>query len=134
MMAIEREAAEQELQRILDFFEYQIDPDNTDRAQTLERLVTAIERGRIILDEESGSITMSLVRPIQMENGQVLAELTFREPTANDLRVLDKYKETEAMARTIHLTSKMSGQPIGVIERLGARDLSVLGAVTAVFT
>jgi hypothetical protein len=37
------------------------------------------------------------------------------------------------MAKTIHLASAMTKQAIGVIERIGARDLQVLGAVAELF-
>jgi hypothetical protein len=128
---IEKEAAEAELARIVDFFE--VDPEGDTWADSRARMLAAIQKGRIVLDEDQGSVVMSLIAPLELESGKHIKELSFHEPTAGELKVLDKYREHERMAKTIHLASAMTKQAIGVIERIGARDLQVLGAVAELF-
>lgn len=128
---IEREAAELELDRIV--AAYEVDPEGPEWDDSKKRLISAIQKGRITLDVENMTIGMRLVSKIELENGKTIAALTFKEPTADDLRVLDKYKGGEGMAKTIHLASKMTGEPIGTIGRMIARDLSVMGAIASLF-
>lgn len=125
------EAAALELERIIEF--YEVDPEGKEWEDSKKRLLSAITKGRIILDEERGVIIMTLVSPIKLQNGEPVTSLEFSEPTAGDLRVLDKYKESESMAKTIHLASKITGKPIAVIEKMIGRDLSTMGAITALF-
>lgn len=131
MNVIESEAAEQELQRIVDFFE--VDPEGKEWEEAKKRLTSAIQKGRIIMDENKSAVVLTLAAPINLDNGQCVSELSFKEPTAGDLKLLDKYKSDEAMSKTIHLASRMTGQPIGVIDRMGARDLQTMGAVASLF-
>ena len=131
MEVIGKDAAQAELDSIVQFFE--VDPEGQEWQDAKARLLQAIGKGRIILDEAKQSIVLTLACPIRLENGQEIAELSFHEPTAGDLRTLDKYKAEEKMAKTIHLASKMTGQPIGVVERMGARDLQTMGAVASLF-
>jgi hypothetical protein len=128
---IEREPAEAELQKIVDFFE--VDPEGSAWEDSRKRLLGAIMKGRIILDDDKSALVLTLSSPITLDNSGSVAEMTFKEPTAADLKVLDKYKEGEAMAKTVHLASRMSGHPIGVVDRMGARDLQVMAAITSLF-
>jgi hypothetical protein len=128
---IEREAAESELQHIVDYFE--VDPDGQDWEGSKARLLAAIMKGRIILDEDKPAVTMTLAAPIRLDNGQTVAELSYSEPTAGDMRSLDRFKDGEKMAKTIALASRMTGQPVGIIERMGARDLQTMGAIASLF-
>ena len=128
---IVKDVAELELQRIVDFWE--VDPDGESWEDSKRRLLTAIGKGRIVLDDDNGVLVMTLVSPIELQTGEVISKLEFREPTASDLKVFDKYKETEKMAKTIHLASKMTGQTTAVIDRMGSRDVSTMGAVASLF-
>lgn len=128
---IDKETAELELERIIEFFE--VDPEGGDWADSRAKLLGAIQKGRIILDEAKGQIVLTLAAPIDLQNGDSVKELSFSEPTAGALKVLDKYKADDKMAKTIHLVSKMTGKELGVIERMGARDLGVVGSIAALF-
>jgi hypothetical protein len=128
---IEKEAAEAELAGIVEFFE--VDPEGKDWEDNRKRLLAAIQKGRLSLAIDAGRIELTLVQAIELENRQTVPSLSFKEPTAGDLKALDKYKENEGMAKTLHLVSKMTGQPIGVVERMVARDLSVVGAIASLF-
>ncbi len=128
---IEKEAAEQELKSIVDFFE--LDPEGEGWDTTKAKIVNAIQKGRIILDESASTIVLTLASPIILKNGEEIGELTLHEPSASDLRIFDKYGASEGMAKTIHLASKMTGQAIDILDRLGARDLQTLSAVASLF-
>jgi len=128
-----REVAEQELQRIIDFWE--VDPEGENWQTSKKRLLFAIQKGRIMLDEEKGVVRLQLLKPIESEkssNGSI-EELEFKEPNGEDLKVMDKYKESETMARTLHLASKLCNQPLGIINRMASRDVSTMGALAALF-
>jgi hypothetical protein len=128
---IEPLAAELELQRIIDFWE--VDPEGEDWEDSKRRLLQAIQKGRITLDESAGQIIVELVAPVELKTGETIRKLAFKEPTAGDLRVFDKYKDGEKMAKSIHLASRMTGQPTTVIEGMGSRDVSTMGAVASLF-
>lgn len=129
---IEAKAADLEIDRIVEYWE--VDPEGEDWESARARLHFAVMKGRIILDEEHERVTMRLVKPIEQENGEQVTHLQFSEPTASDLRVMDKYKKDELMAKTIHLASKMTGLPMGILDRMVSRDLSTMGSVTALFS
>lgn len=127
------EAAAAEVERIGQFFG--VDLADADLVESRQKLLRAAEAGRLMLDEEKDSVVLILARSIELDNGSTLNEIAFGEPTAGDLKVLDKYGKGESMARTIHLLSKMTDGkvPAGVIERLRARDLVAAGAIAALF-
>lgn len=130
-MKIEREPAEQELQRILDFFD--LSPEGTDWESQKEKLISAIMKGRISLDEEKANIKLTLVCPLELQNGSTISEFVFKEPTAGDLKVMDRYKEGQNMAKTIALASTITSQPIGIIDRLVVRDLQTVAGIVSLF-
>lgn len=125
------DVAQAELDRILAFFE--VEPEGDDWEDSKRRLLRAIKKGSVTLDEEKSAIIMTLVSPIELANGQTVSELRFSEPKASDLKVFDKYQDVEKIAKTIHLASKMSGQPIGTIDKMGSRDVATMGAVASLF-
>ena len=125
------EVAEKELQSIIDFWE--VNPEGKGWEASRTRLLHVIGGGRLTLDKEAGVIRLSLVKPLALENGKTLAELELHEPTSDDMRVMDKYGEQEKVASTLHLASKMTGQPLGLINRLVSRDVSSLGAIASLF-
>jgi len=128
---IAAEAAEEELRRIIDFWE--VDPEGEAWEDAKPRLLFAMRKGRITLDEEAEVVKLGLVKPIEKENGETICELNLREPSGGDLEVLDKHKETETMGKMLHLVSRMSGQPLGVIKRMASRDISTLASLASLF-
>jgi hypothetical protein len=128
---IEKEAAELELARIVEFFE--VEPEGDDWEANKARLIQVIGKGRIIMDEDKSAVILQLVAPLELENGETVRELAFREPTAGGLKKLDRFKDNEKMAKTIALASDITGQPVGVIDRMGSRDLSTMGAIVSLF-
>jgi hypothetical protein len=125
------EVAEKELQSIIEFWE--VNPEGAGWEASRARLLHVIGAGRLTLDKEIGVIRLTLVKSIELENSQTLAALELHEPTSDDMRVMDKYSEKEKVGATLHLASKMTGQPLGVINRMVSRDVSSLGAIASLF-
>lgn len=128
-----REVAEKELERIIEFWE--IDPEGEIWENAKKRFLFALQRGRVSFDEEQSTLKLQLVRPIETEKQTdgLIDSLVFHEPDAADLKCMDKYKENETMAKTLHLGSRMCGQPVGIVERMASRDVSTMGAIASLF-
>jgi hypothetical protein len=129
MAVIERDQAELERDMIVEHFD--VDPEGDAWAETKDRLIRIIMAGRLTLDGDA--IKLTLAAPIELESGQTIAAMTFKEPTAGGIRSMDKYKADEKMAKTIALAAHMTGQPMAVIDKMGARDITAMGAITALF-
>jgi len=129
MDIIEESAAEKELENILNFFF--IDEDSI--VETRSLLLSIIKSGRIALDEEGHKIKLILASPIKLENGEIIKSFDFSEPTAGDLKCLDRYKKDDSISKTIHLVSRMTSIPIGVVEKISSRDLKSVGMVASLF-
>lgn len=130
---IEREAAEVELKGILDFFEVEMDDESDDWKGAREKLLKIIERGRLVLDTAKCVMRLELVIPLQLGNGQEVKALEIHEPTGEEMKSLDKYGDKEKVGKSLALTSSMTRQPLGVIQRLCSRDLGAVSALTMLF-
>ncbi len=111
-----------------------------------EIVLDAIQRGNIIFDSSKNEITYFLQKPITLDNGKQFEEVLFYEPdlktmnmvskglkiTANDKKEfkLDADAQRQTMTR---LVTVMTGQPIGVIERIVRRDVAVLESLSYFF-
>jgi hypothetical protein len=92
----------------------------------IKALLPAVMRGRVVFDEDKDSFTITLKSPIELENGNLVRDITLREPTAGELQEANKNKADE-MTLAIKLYSKLSGYPLGVIQRMKQKDLIVAG-------
>lgn len=131
MDVIEESAAEHELDSILTFFS--IDKENDSIIDNKKSILSIIKAGRLSLNCDSGKIRFYLASPLKLENGEKVEFFDFSEPTAGDLKCLDRYKKDDSISKTIHLVSKMTGSPLGVIEKISARDLTGVGVIAALF-
>lgn len=129
MDVIEKEVAEKEVDSILNFFSI----DTTDATDSIGVLRSLVRAGRLSLNRETGALRLHLAAPLKLDNGEKIDFFDFSEPTAGDLKCLDRYKRDEAISKTLHLVSRMTGQPLGVVEKVTARDMSAFGAVAALF-
>lgn len=107
-----------------DYYRTHLNPD--DRLA----LLTAGEDGR--LDIEDGIITIHLLRPVELSSGTKVASITLDEPTAQQIASATSVKGGE-VDQMLRLISAISGQAIGVIERIKSRDLRVIGAAANFF-
>lgn len=128
---IAEEVAVKELAAILDYLE--VEPEGKDWEAARVRLIAAIKKGRIVFNPEKGVITQILVKPIPLENGSTVDRFDFSEPNGEQLKILDQYADNQKMAKTLSLASAMSGQALGVANRMAARDLTVYGAIAELF-
>lgn len=126
-----REEAENELERILTA--YQVEPEGVEWERSKETILKTIMRGNLLFDDNTLEITMTLLRPIKQDNGDLIKDMVMREPTAGDLSIMDKYKKNEEMKKSIALASKLTGKPEGIIDRMVARDLMAISAIVSIF-
>ena len=95
------------------------------------KLLFGVMRGRISFDEATKSFTVKLLSPIEMQNGKTLDTLAIKEPKAEMLREAAKSKgEIET---TLRMIAAIAGQPAGIVDRIGMRDLTILGEVLGFF-
>ncbi len=100
-------------------FDAVLEPD------TSAKLTRVVQSGRLSLDEGTSTFTLKLRTPIQLENGESVLELKLREPTTKEVRGVDK--NVGDVAQVIRILSAVTGQPLGVIDRLKLKDLIVCG-------
>lgn len=125
------ETAQLELMGISEFFETEIEGDDT--------ILPIVMTGRLYLDENQKRVIFKLRKPIELQNDSTLVELKFKNPTGEEQARINKgIKATvvegggttidmgEMYTKVLKASSIMSGQPIGVINRIGRGDLSDL--------
>jgi len=117
---IAEDQARAEIDLWAEFFE--VEPKELE----IKALLPAVMRGRVIFDEVKETFTITLKSAIELENGQRITEISLREPTAGELQEANKNKADE-LTLAIRLYSKLSGHPLGVIQRLKQKDLIVVG-------
>jgi hypothetical protein len=128
MANIEKKAAEQELNKMLKFWRIEnIDPSFKNK------LISGIMDGRITLNEETETMIIELIKPVQLENGSAIDRLEIKEPDVRQMENLDKMDRSKEFEMTAFMISLMTGQPVGVIERLKSRDFSTVGALVGFF-
>lgn len=97
-----------------------------------EHLLRAVVDGRLVFEEENEKFTYILRKPIELENGESVTELTIQEPTAEQLKQSYKTGSNE-MEQTLRLLSAITGRPLGLLQRIRQRDLIVIGEVLSFF-
>jgi len=116
------EVAREEIARWQDQF-------STELEEISPKLLRAVKQGRINL--EGSVFKVKLLAPLQLENGQVIGSLEIREPTAAIVRQSGKGGSEADL--TMRVLSAVTGQPLGVLDRLGSRDLAVIGELMSFF-
>jgi hypothetical protein len=91
-------------------------------------ILKAIRAGRLDFDADTGEFLLSLIRPVELANGDSVEELTLSEPDMGQLRKALASKEAE---QSIKLLAACTGQPAGVLDRLKARDANAALGVLA---
>jgi hypothetical protein len=94
------------------------------------RLVRAVVAGRLDFDGER--FTYGLLSPIALENGTTVGEIVISEPTTAQLRDMSK-GGGDAVTQSTRLLSAITGNPLGVVERIKMRDAQTLGAIMDFF-
>ncbi len=120
-----REAAEKEVEGWSELFRVTLD------LGTRESIVRALMDGRIIFDKKAEIFTIQLRKPIRLENGETITFLKLEEPDARQLRDADKAKDD--FESVLRLLSSITGHPLGVLDRLKQKDLTLTGGVFTFF-
>ena len=123
---IAREVAEAEVQGWCDRFDVTLDP------AAREKIVRALGAGRLTLDEGKEEFTYRLRKPITLENGQTLEKLVVHEPTTGQSRDANKAGGNDFDA-SLRLLSYVTGQPLGVLDRVGSKDAQALSSLFLFF-
>lgn len=71
---------------------------------------------------------VTLTEAIEM-GGEKLVELSFRKPTAGDLRKFPALASAQTMGHIIDLASALTGQPVAMLERMSLKDLEQVAEV-----
>lgn len=122
---IAEEQARKEIAEWADFFEAELTEDD------IKTLLPAVMRGRVVFEEDSETFIIDLKSPITLKTGEEITQFTMREPETKELQDSEKYKND--MAKTVFLYSALSGQPLGVVQRLKQRDFITLSGVFSFF-
>ena len=93
-------------------------------------VVRLVMAGRI--DFDGDAFTVRLAAPLKLENGETIAALKLAEPTAGQLRDAAKGKRDD-IDTALRLISALSGQPVGVVERIKERDFLAVSEVLGFF-
>lgn len=124
MSAVSAEFAEEMLSEMESAFEVELEPE------IREGLAKKITAGRVDFNPDTMTFNYRLVKPLKLENGNTVDEVTIQEPTADDVqRATKKAGEMD----TIRILAAMTGQPYGVISRVGVRDMNAIGAFMSFF-
>jgi len=123
---IAREVAEAEVERWCGRFDVTLDPASR------ETIVRAYCSGRLALDENKDEFSYRLRKPVVLENGQTVEILSVHEPTTGQVRDADKAGGGD-FAVSLRLLSYVTGQPLGVLDRLGNKDSRALGLLFLFF-
>ena len=125
-----REVAEKEFDEIAEYWDWIGDTPESDLVR--ERLVRVLMAGSLVFNKDEETFTYTFRKPIMCENDKTISEITLRELTAGDTR-FDASKMTDTDA-TIRMISASSGLPVGVVDRLGIRDIGIIGALIGFFS
>lgn len=124
---IDKQTAQGFLDDWMDSLGYSLD-EGTEK----EKIMQAIQEGRLDFDAETEEFSYTLRKPIILENGQTVTQVKIYEPEALAVQSAGKLKNE--MEMTIRLLSSITGQPLGVINRLKLRDMTLMGYLIGFFS
>ena len=116
---IARDVAEEEVQGWCEQFKITLD------LESRERIVTTLMAGRITFDEKNEAFSIQLRKPIHLDNGEIVDSLKIEEADARQIKEANKVKDE--FEKSLRLLSSISGQPLGVLDRIKQKDLLLLG-------
>lgn len=119
------EAARAELARIAEDLEIKLNLEET------EVVARALRAGRVEWDSAEQAFSVQLQGSLRLDNGSEVTHVILSEPTALQMKKSQMAKDI--FEQSLLLIAACTGQPIGYIERLKARDLNLLGALVGFF-
>jgi hypothetical protein len=94
-------------------------------------ILRGIASRRLSFDWDSEKFNVKLIQAVELQNGEKVESISITEPTVDQMRSANMVKDD--FAATLAVLSSASGQPLGVINRLKMRDISLAGSVLAFF-
>ena len=122
----EKDIAETYLAEWIETFEAQEFDDDT-RAL----LLRGINSGRLDLNKGTEEFTLKLIKPVELDNGEVIEAMKISEPSVHQLR--ESQRDRDDFTKSLKLLAAITGHPVGVLERLKSRDMTLAGAVMGFF-
>lgn len=108
--------------------------DESDRA----KILPAIMAGRFITDEAEETVMYTFVKPVGQKNGEARDSILFKAPTFNDIKYINKgyVFKVDSEGNTImdmtmlydtcqRAVIKLSGWPLGLVDRISRKDMRV---------
>ena len=129
---IAEDQALKELEIIQEIFD--VVYDESDRA----KILPAIMAGRFTTDEAEETVMYTFVKPVGQKNGDARDSILFKAPTFNDIKYINKGYVLEVHgdgSYNMNMTMlyecaeraviKLSGWPLGLVERISRKDMRV---------
>lgn len=93
--------------------------------KTVEELQASLAEGKITIGQDDGQavVVMTLMRPIELQNGKVIKELKLREWTMKDVEAADRAKGPAERSRCI--IAAVAGLRPNQLEALNPVDASI---------
>jgi hypothetical protein len=128
---VAREVAELDFARFLDMMDLdadmtRMDPEDTKSFEEAKhRLVRAIERGHLAIDEKG--------QPVYTPQGGTQQPITFFEPTGASFIAMDSKKKDQNVAKLCAVMADMTRQNAALFAKLPARDFKVCQTIVTLF-
>lgn len=123
---INAKVAEEMIERWQEITGAELDPE------TQATISRAIRAGRLDFDEDSEAFTLLLVKPIHLENGDVIESVQIEEPTAQQISDAAR-KVSGDFQQSLKIIEYVSGLPAGIANRMKMRDITTAGAILGFF-
>lgn len=133
---ISKEAALKELEAIQEILDVVYDEGDK------EKIIPAIMAGSFTADEAEQKITYTLINPIEQKNKDRRNTIVFKTPSVTDMEYInkgftvkvDKDQSTimdmgQMMERTSRAVIKLSGWPLGLVDRISRKDMRVFSGL-----
>jgi asparagine N-glycosylation enzyme membrane subunit Stt3 len=124
-ISVSPEAAQAELARIEEDFDRELDADSRDV------LLRALRAGLLEWDAAENQFRYRLRRPVVLDNGEQITTMSLSEPSVLQVKKATAIKDE--LEQTVKLISYMADVPVGYIDRIRMRDMTVLGVLVGFF-
>ncbi len=129
MSTVATEVAEAEFNRFVEAMDLDVDVSKMDTddakayAEAKGKIVGAIERGRLVVDEKGQPVYTT-------QDGTTI---TFYEPTGASFMATDGKKKEQTVAKMMALLADMTRKPAGTFTKLQNRDFRICQTIVTLF-
>lgn len=126
-LAISEEVAENEVQKLLDFYEIEIDDiDNNGLKSSITSLKKAVRKGRLEIKDEG-----IIVQTLKRHKGEI-GTLEYKELNGQAKKAMGRARPDDANGRLYELLGSLSGMGSKAISNLRGVDLSLAESIGVV--